>query len=422
MQIMEVICNAVFNILNIYVDFRIVNLFFVKKELSSFVSRTVYVSVWFVNWIIYYRYNNICLTTVSILVLLFLAVSILYEGYLVQKIVVVCLIVVLGMVVEDIVWRMFSHYGLLKYGESMGTLLSAVAVMIIVLIMERFFRFNKEQYISKESYYNIVIVLLGNIVLVYILAEVAGEERLETLLALSIIGLIDISTFYLYDKVNEGYRQKLERRILEERISMYDNQFSIMQQNQNNLSSLRHDLEKHTLLLKSYMEDGQYEKAKDYIKKIGDFIDVPEEHVNTGNQEVDIILNYALGRAKQMDCKIETRIFLPDSPFMPEFDLNMLLGNLLDNALEALERTEHRYLYVEMHYDRGILIIHIENSFDGKVKKRGDTYLTRKDKKDFHGIGMKNIEEIVKKYDGEEEITVSGKRFKTNILLYVSEL
>ena len=100
----------------------------------------------------------------------------------------------------------------------------------------------------------------------------------------------------------------------------------------------------------------------------------------------------------------------------------MILGNLLDNALEALERAEHRYLYVEMHYDRGILIIHIENSFDGKVKKRGDTYLTRKDKKDFHGIGMKNIEEIVKKYDGEQEITVSGKRFKTNILLYVSEL
>lgn len=264
--------------------------------------------------------------------------------------------------------------------------------------------------------------MFGNIILLYILADITGPERLETLVALVVIGLIDISSFYLFDKVNEGYRQKLESRILQERISMYDNQFAVMQQSRQNLTSLRHDLEKHTLLLKSYLEDKQYEKAVEYINQIGNFIDVSGEYVRTGNQEIDVILNYALGRAKQMGAGIETRIILPNSTFMPEFDLNILLGNLLDNALEALERAEDRYLSIEMRYDRGIFTIVLENSFDGNVKKKGEEFLTRKEEEGIHGIGMKNMNEIVEKYGGKQEIEVSENRFKMKLILFVSEL
>lgn len=419
---MKGICNAVFNILNLYVIFRVINLFLPKRKLPDGVCRLIYAGVWLINWFIYYVYNNTFLTGISLIVLLLIAIGILYKGSVSQKLVVVCLVIILGMVVEFIVWRMFIYFDLQKYSDVIGTLVSAMIEMIAVLIVEHFFQFNKVQYISKESYYNLIVVLFGNIILLYILADITGPERLETLVALVVIGLIDISSFYLFDKVNEGYRQKLESRILQERISMYDNQFAVMQQSRQNLTSLRHDLEKHTLLLKSYLEDKQYEKAVEYINQIGNFIDVSGEYVRTGNQEIDVILNYALGRAKQMGAGIETRIILPNSAFMPEFDLNILLGNLLDNALEALERTEDRYLSIEMRYDRGIFTIVLENSFDGNVKKKGEEFLTRKEEEGIHGIGMKNMNEIVEKYGGKQEIEVSEKRFKTKLILFVSEL
>lgn len=419
---MKGICNAVFNILNLYVIFRVINLFLPKRKLPDGVCRLTYAGVWLINWFIYYVYNNTFLTGISLIVLLLIAIGILYKGSVSQKLVVVCLVIILGMVVEFIVWRMFIYFDLQKYSDVIGTLVSAMIEMIAVLIVEHFFQFNKVQYISKESYYNLIVVLFGNIILLYILADITGPERLETLVALVVIGLIDISSFYLFDKVNEGYRQKLESRILQERISMYDNQFAVMQQSRQNLTSLRHDLEKHTLLLKSYLEDKQYEKAVEYINQIGNFIYVSGEYVRTGNQEIDVILNYALGRAKQMGAGIETRIILPNSAFMPEFDLNILLGNLLDNALEALERTEDRYLSIEMRYDRGIFTIVLENSFDGNVKKKGEEFLTRKEEEGIHGIGMKNMNEIVEKYGGKQEIEVSEKRFKTKLILFVSEL
>ena len=72
-----------------------------------------------------------------------------------------------------------------------------------------------------------------------------------------------------------------------------------------------------------------------------------------------------------MQCKIETKITVPDSSFMYEFDLNMLLGNLLDNALEALEKVKERYLYIGISFRNGILLIRMWNSFDGIVSKKG---------------------------------------------------
>lgn len=415
------ISSAAFNLLNIYICFRIISIFLEKRRLNRFVILMVYFFVWLLNWCIYYLYNNVYYTSGSMLILLMMASGILYQGRLIRKIVAVCSSMALGMVVDDIVWRIFAGLGLIEKIEVVGSLISSLVLILIVLVLERFFRVDKTQYISKESYVNIIIVLLGNIVLLYIFSEVAGEEHMEILLAAGVICVIDISTFYLYDKVNEVYYHKIERHMMEERIAMYENQFEIMQQSQKNMSALRHDMKNHLYLIKSYLYDRNYVEARSYIEEIEEYMEVPKQHVNTGNKEVDTILNYTIERAVRMSCKIETHITVPSSSFMPDFDLNMLLSNLLDNALEALEKTEERYLYVEMNYQKGVLLIQISNSFDGTVIKERRTFITKKQDKRNHGVGLKNVEEIIKKYDGEQVISIRGTLFKVNIVLYMKK-
>lgn len=381
----------------------------------------MWTGVWGINYIIYAVIGNIYVTTVSLVVLLLVTAIWLYEGSWLQYVVVIALIVLLGMAVEDITWRVLSYYDLLRYGESIGTLAASVLIMLIVVGMERIFSFQKDKYIPKESYFNIMIVLVGNIVLMYLLAEMSSDLNTATLLALSIIGAIDISTFYLYDKVNEGYQQRMERCILEERISMYDNQLKIVQQGQESLNAVRHDLRNHILLVNNYIKDGEYNKAVEYLENIQKDMHTTAQYVNTGNQDVDVILNYALDRAQRLGCKVEKRIALPSNSFMSGYDLNVLLSNLLDNALEALEQADNRILCIDMHYDRGILLLRIENTFDGVIKTRDGRYATRKKNPELHGIGIKNIQKIVEKYNGEQKIIVKDQRFRTDIILYILE-
>jgi sensor histidine kinase YesM len=126
-----------------------------------------------------------------------------------------------------------------------------------------------------------------------------------------------------------------------------------------------------------------------------------------------------LERAAKLSCQVETQIEIPDSRFMPEFDLNVLLSNLLSNALEALEKTEDRYLFVGLKYERGMFLVRIYNTYAGGLLRKENHFLTRKQDRERHGIGLQNVDEIVKKYDGELNRKITDSQFKTDIVLYV---
>ena len=149
---------------------------------------------------------------------------------------------------------------------------------------------------------------------------------------------------------------------------------------------------------------------------------VPGQYIRTGNQEIDAILNYTIGRAEKKGCKIETQIQVPNVCFMPKMDLNVLLSNLLDNALEALERVEQRYIYISMKYKKGVFAICIQNSYDGTLIKKGKKYITRKNDIESHGLGLQNVNKIIEKYNGEQTIETTNNMFKITILLYVETM
>lgn len=167
-------------------------------------------------------------------------------------------------------------------------------------------------------------------------------------------------------------------------------------------------------------------------------MNIPEKYVDTGNMELDAILNYALDKADKLGCVTETKITVPKITFMNEFDLNILLGNLLDNALEALGKVHEKYLYVGISYNKSMLLIRVKNTYDGVFDRNGGTGKSFKNadlsdkldedkslqkkfkssKEGKHGIGLKNIKEVVEKYDGEINVDAGDKYFNVDIILY----
>ena len=397
MNNIERIFEAVCNILSVYVSFKVTDVFLEKKRKLPRMANIVYVLVWLINTVVAFGFRNAMGTTVSMVLLLWAAEGILYEGSILQKI--------------------MAGFSLFSEGRAMGTITGAMVNLLIAMGIRQVIC--RRRVMETQNYYFMILVLAGNIVWIYALESVSGENSPKTVLSLAIMIVVDLGMFYLYDRLGEAYQDKMQQRLLKEHMMVYQEQMHIMQQDQKKLDSLRHDMKNHMYLLQTYLNEGRYDKAQEYVNKMSKHLQTEHKYVNTGNLELDMILNHKLAKAEAMSCQIQSQIVIPCQLPVDGYDWNVLFGNLLDNAIEAMEQIKDRFLGIRIQYDRGILGIQVKNTFDGKVNKQGERLLTRKKQQALHGIGMQNISDVVDKYGGWKSINIDENIFEVQIVLYL---
>lgn len=145
MEVAETVFSAIFNVLSIYIGFRIIRLFLHKKEVKETVSFAIYFGVWLINWGAYYILNQVYLTMASLVIGMLIATFILYEGSIFRKVVAVGVAVTLGMVFENIVWILFGKTIAFQRNAAFGSMVSSFFMMVAVLILERVFQFEKKR-------------------------------------------------------------------------------------------------------------------------------------------------------------------------------------------------------------------------------------------------------------------------------------
>lgn len=415
----ELIADIIFYILGIYVDIRYIKLFLRPKGHSSVNTKLLCAVGFAVNWLVYQFVPITFLLTVSAFGAILLVAILEYKGNIVEKMLVVALRMAVGAAIEGGVWRLLVWLNGENVNEALGNMMSQLLLLIVAVTLERCISADKEMRLSWGSYVNMLLVSIGGVSLSNILTDTVGISNRLAMLGLCIICVMNIGTYYMYEKVSEAYQEKMKKTVLENQIVMYQNQFEIIHEARQDMKQLRHDMKNHFLLIEGYLQKGKYAEAQEYIGQLAEKTSSVKEYVNTGNDELDSILNYKLGQANNMRCITDIKIEVPRERFMSDFDLNMLLSNLMDNALEAIEKTEERVLTVRIKYAKRMLYISVYNSYNGNVKKERNRLLTTKVKKEEHGIGMTSIQRIVDKYQGEMTIQTAEDMFKTDIIMYV---
>lgn len=253
------------------------------------------------------------------------------------------------------------------------------------------------------------------------------ESSTETGLVIASIGLILVNffTFYLYNMLSDALIHQYENEVLRQEVQGYVNQLDVMLQGEEKVKALRHDLKHHMNELKILAAKGENRAIAEYISNMQEYIDNPNEIVSSGNLEIDSVMNYLIRRAKEELNSVNVNVRLPKS-VSHFFDINVILGNLLENSIEAARQTEEKRLDINIELRQGFLRIQIENSYDGKVnfdkEKVHKRLLTTKKTKGLHGIGLENVRKIVEKYDGIMEICPDGNIFRVTLILYMSEV
>lgn len=300
-------------------------------------------------------------------------------------------------------------------------LLLVIVALIFIAIIYLFsvvWDVKEKEFVPEKVFLFLPVIPIGSMVILFVQYYFRGLT-VDSAIILSILIVFNMVVFEMYIKFQSIYGEKIEQEGLKRQIKMYQNQFEILRESDKRIRLIRHDLKKHMLLLDTYLEKGEYAEAKQYAYRISGETGPFAECVATGNSGVDSIINYMAAKAEKLGVKPRVCVQVPYEPFMPDFDLNILLGNLFENALEALEKVEEGRLDFYMSYDRQVLYISLCNTFDGIVKKSGNSYLTTKQEKGEHGMGILAMEHIVKKYFGEMKMEHTDKLFGTDIILYV---
>ena len=171
------------------------------------------------------------------------------------------------------------------------------------------------------------------------------------------------------------------------------------------LRTLRHDMNHHIGVMQGLLYMQQYEELDAYFKKIAETSYEANDMVVSYSKTLSALIYSKIQYAKECGVELEYHITQKKIP-IEEQDLCSLVGNLLNNAIEAAKKSEEKYACISMEFPEDKLLIRCENSYTEIPKKNpmGGFY-TSKFKKEEHGIGTKAIEEIVAKYEGTQEYT-----------------
>lgn len=227
--------------------------------------------------------------------------------------------------------------------------------------------------------------------------------------------------FYLYNQLLHNMSKQFETVLLEQKIQFHSNQLSIIMHSEERTKALRHDMKHHINELKIMANKYRSEEMEHYLESMQEFLQNPKEIVSSGNLEIDSVLNYMLQRAKEELKTVNVKVLLPED-MRHFFDLNVLLGNLIENAIDAAKQTSRKYLTIDISLKKGILFIQIDNSYlpnemlNKKTQKFQPTATPAKKK--HPGLGLKNVKRIIDAHNGSMEITKKDDVFSVKAMLY----
>ena len=278
--------------------------------------------------------------------------------------------------------------------------------MITVWILLCFI-WNHYHFFKEERIFSVIVILLylGIIFLgVYYNGTVAG----------GIGALIFILLEYLLQRIMKREEDKTiiyQNKLMKQQMDEIENIYMTMR-------GWRHDYHNHLQSLKGYLSLNKVEQMKNYLNELETDLDSIDTLYHSGNLQLDSILNAKLAIAEKGQIRIHCDASIPPQLHVSDLDLCVILGNLLDNAIESCRKIkdpDERFIRVYIGILKKQLYISITNATSETVKQRTDHYFTTK--RGDHGHGLKRVDQVVKKYDGYLNRQNEPGIFATEIVL-----
>lgn len=215
-----------------------------------------------------------------------------------------------------------------------------------------------------------------------------------------------------------------------EREDAYKKQLFYMKNMEEAIDSIRaqrHDFKNHISCIYGLLMLEKNKEALEYTKKFTNQIVQYDGLLDTGNSIVTSLLNMKLMKANSENIPFEISVDLPDHIKLDMLDVSIVLGNLLDNAIEACTPVNEndRFIDLRIYEKEFYLIIKVVNSKSDKIKVNignfQDRFTTKKENMEEHGYGLYNVQQIINRYHGRLKIEDNADTFHVNIAIPLTD-
>lgn len=406
--------------------------FLEKKEVAKIRKITVIIIAFIQLFIVSSFLYNIS----NALIVNFLLVSIfiskmLFKGHLNTHIFTCVLLLAILVVTElasvsllilslDLEAEIFRSDPLFKLiAVTIKNILSFVAVKIICMY--------KKSYVTetgrKYFFLLLAIPVISIVVAVIILDLVVKYKITETLfvlIAYICLMYVNAIVFSIYEMILEQLENNYSYRLIEKQLELQLNHYNKLAENREVLSEVIHDFKNHLNCIYNLYKYDKKNELGNYIKNLINITDT-EKIIDTGNPVIDAVLSEKIDIADKMGIKFVRELYLPSNIEIKHTDLCIVLGNSLDNAIEACKRITDssmpKEIKLSMNYRDKYMVIVVTNTCDKPPIKLGRFFKSSKPSPELHGLGLQSIDRTVKKYNGNMVIKYDNNIFELEIVM-----
>ena len=289
-------------------------------------------------------------------------------------------------------------------------ILTPAAVGLMICMLLRIIMITVEDNVPKMLYdrYPVLIVVLPAILLLSLLSILYSVKLFQDMICWN--------------------REKSGRIVLEKQISSLQEHMEEMERIYSGIRGMKHDM-KNTISVIQRLSAGEGSgELEEYLSELNRGLEKLEVRFKTGNTVVDTLMNMKYHEAVRdvpglkMDAE---KLMLPQGLEIHSYDIGVILGNAVDNAMEACRKLKAKepeadaFIRLCSLQKGNLLILKVENSFDGwLVRRRQEEFpITDKADKSSHGIGLANIKSTAEKYQGTMDFKVNGRVFILSVMM-----
>lgn len=349
----------------------------------------------------------------------------LYKGSLRKNILSIAIIYISLICTETavVVFTRYMNFTVnisLEYNSVFHHLIIRIALYVLVLTAHSFKYAKREIPIPRTYWFSLFFIPFATIALLITVFKAENIPNILFVTSIYCFFIINSMVFCLYDCITKLVLDQMNRQALEEQHKYYEHQLGLMETALNDTKRFKHDLKNKLYPIYDCARNDNKEVLLNHISKLIEVCDSTKEYAHSGNASIDSILNFKLGQAERININVSLELLIPPDISVHPLDISVILGNLVDNSIEAVKTTtSERWISVKLKYTKGRFIITISNSFDGVIYKKEGRLISRKEDLTEHGIGLASVQRVLKKYDGSIHFSYDHTSFKVKVLMYL---
>lgn len=351
------------------------------------------------------------------------------NGKTVSKLLVSALIYFIIIAVNVATVTLFSAILTENYSSLIGRMgITRIIILIITkaalfLILQLILKSKKRTnlFLSVTEYLTVLITFFTTTSVLLIIRYILKTNTLNPelfVIAVSCMIFLNIITIFFIVKISQKNKARVEVELLNLEFEQQKHNALEIDRRYNEILTIRHDMRNYISCACALAEQGDYRDLNDYLKKLSDTrIGKAKVYVKTPSSILDAVLNDKITTAleRSIDVKYDVMCELGD---IQDIDMGILMGNLLDNAIEACKKNhEPSCIDFKIVNSKSFIVIVIKNTCNRSVITNGRFPETTKNDTKNHGLGLKSVSDIVGRYYGNIEFRQQEGIFEVNIVL-----